>query len=78
MYRGRITAKREQPNGVIDWEARVDSVTVYTQTGEGAVPIGYVPQQIFQPSATYLEMLDIPLLRDQDEDAGFYVAMGGV
>lgn len=78
MYRGRITGKREQPNGIINWEAKVDSVTVYSQTGEGAAPTNYVPQTIFQPSSTYLEMLDIPLLRDEDENAGFYVAMGGV
>lgn len=77
-YRGRIVSKREQPNGVIEWEARVESVHVYTQTGEGATPTGHVPQEIFIPGVTQLELLDIPLLRDEDDNAGFYVAMGAL
>jgi hypothetical protein len=76
-YRGRITTKREQPNGVIEWEAQIDDVDVYTQTGDGAAPTNYAPQTIFDPSVTVLALLDIPLLRDEDDSPGFYVAMGG-
>lgn len=78
MYRGRITNRRDLPSGIIEWEARVESVSVYTQTGEGAVPITYPVQQIFVPTPTQLALMDIPLLRDEDDNAGFYVAMGAL
>lgn len=78
LYRGRITSKREQPNGVIEWEARVEALTVYTQSGDGATPTGHVPQTIFVPGITQMELLDIPLLRDDDDNAGYYVAMGAL
>lgn len=75
-YRARITMKREQPNGVIEWEGKQEAVEVYTQTGAGAAPTNYVRQTIYSPELTDLELLDIPMLRDSDNDAGFYVAMG--
>lgn len=75
-YRARITMKREQPNGVIEWEGKQEAMEVYTLTGTGAAPTNYVSQSIYSPEATDLELLDIPMLRDADNDAGFYVAMG--
>lgn len=78
MYRGRITSRRDLPSGIIEWEARVESVSVYAQTGDGAVPITYPVQQIYVPGITQLELLDIPLLRDEDDNAGYYVAMGAL
>jgi hypothetical protein len=75
-YTARIVAKREQPNGCIEWDAAMESVEVYSQSGAGAAPTNYVKQAIYSPDATDLELLDIPMLRDADNDAGFYVAMG--
>jgi hypothetical protein len=77
IYRARITSRRDQPNGIIEWEGIQESVEVYTQTGADAMPPPYSPQTVFEPSATVLALMDIPLLRDEDDNAGFYVAMGG-
>lgn len=76
-YQARITNKREQPNGVIEWEGRLTSLEVYDQTGADAAPTSYVVQTIYDPGDTILELLDIPMLRDDDDNAGFYVAMAG-
>lgn len=74
-YNARIVAKREGANGVIEWEAVAEDSSSYTQTGEPGAS-GYVPQTITIPSslATVLELLDVPLLRDVDDNAGFYAA----
>lgn len=77
QYVARITAKREQPNGVIEWEAKLEDAAIYSQPGTGAAAVSYSPQTIFSPADTVLEMLDIPILRDQDASHGFYVAMAG-
>lgn len=77
-YVARIEAKRELPNGVIEWEGRMEDQAVYTQASTGAAVVGYLPQTIFTPDATVLALLDIPLLRDEDDGAGYYVAMGGL
>lgn len=76
-YSARIVSKREQPSGVIEWEAAMEGVEVYTQSGVGAVPTNYVQQTIYAPGSTLLHLLDIPILRDQDNNAGFYDAMAG-
>jgi hypothetical protein len=76
-YTARILTKREQPNGIIEWEAKKEGVSVYTQSGAGAAPTNYVPQSIFTPGTTVLELMDAPLLRDQDAGKGFPVAMAG-
>lgn len=77
-YVARIEAKRELPNGVIEWEGRMEDQAIYTQASSGAAVVGYLPQTIFTPDATVLALLDIPLLRDEDDNAGHYVAMGGL
>lgn len=71
-----ITNRRDQPNGIIEWEARIEDLDSYTQSGADAVPIPYQPQTVFEPSNTLLALLDIPLLRDEDDNSGYYVAMG--
>jgi hypothetical protein len=76
-YTAVITSKKEQPNGVIEWEGRMTAVDVYVQSGADAAPANYIPQSVFSPDVTTLVLLDIPLLRDEDDSAGFYVAMGG-
>lgn len=77
LYHARILSKKEMPNGVIEWEGRMEGVEVYAQSGADAAPTNYVPQTVFVADSTVLALLDIPLLRDEDDNAGFYVAMGG-
>ncbi len=76
-YLGKILSKREQPNGVIEWEAMLEDIEIYSQDGSDAVATIYSPQTIFSPDATILRLLDIPILRDEDDNAGYYIAMGG-
>lgn len=76
-YSAIITAKREHPNGIIEWEGRMTALEVYAQNGEDASSIDHPTQTIVSADATILALLDIPMLRDDDNDAGFYAAMGG-
>jgi hypothetical protein len=76
-YRARITMKREQPNGIIEWEGKQEAADVYTQSGAGAAPTNYVKQSVYSPEGTTLELLDTPILRDADDNAGFYAVVGG-
>lgn len=78
VYRARITSRRDQPSGIIEWEGMQESTEVYIQSGADAVPPSYSPQEVFSADVTALALLDIPLLRDEDNNAGFYVAMGGI
>lgn len=75
-YVARITRRADQGNGVLQWEAELEDSAIYTQTG--TVPAQtFVPQTIRDPGITDLVMLDTPILRDEDDNAGYYVAMGG-
>lgn len=76
-YRARITNRRDQPNGLIEWEGTLEDQATYSQSGDDAITPPYQIQSVFDPSATYLSLLDIPLLRDEDDNAGYYAAMGG-
>lgn len=81
-YTALITSRNDQGNGIIQWETALEDVTVYTQTGTVAAS-NFVPQVIpgsgsgTGTGTTILELLDIPILRDVDNDPGYYVAMGG-
>jgi hypothetical protein len=76
-YRVRITNRRDQPNGLIDWEGAIEDAATYTQSGDDAITPPYQIQSVFEASRTFLVMMDAPLLRDEDDNAGYYVAMGG-
>lgn len=68
----RLLAKNEA-GGLIHWDAVAEDISVYTQASDAVGPS--VPDgTVGLPGPTRLELLDIPLLRDQDEGAGFYVA----
>lgn len=75
-YIARITSRSDQGNGILQWQAELEDTAVYTQTGIVAVT-SFAPQTIRDPGSTILELLDTPILRDADDNAGFYVAMGG-
>jgi hypothetical protein len=67
----RIT-NRKQSDGLIEWSsADVDSA-VFTSNATG-VPLP-LPNGITFPAPTHLQVLDIPALREIDNDAGVYLA----
>lgn len=72
----RITQKDEGSNGVIRWMAVADYATIYSQTGLGAAAEQGVGTLVIV-GPTIPSFLDMPLLRDVDDDAGFYVAARG-
>lgn len=74
-YRMRSTNKSES-GPLINWEAAADDATIYTSTAVGGT-VGQTQTQITTPGPTNVEFMDIPMIRDQDDDAGLYVAMGG-
>jgi hypothetical protein len=72
----RLSKKTESRSGVIQWEAVAEEAGVYTQSvngGAGVVPQGEVRAA---PSTAFIP-LDAPLLRDSDDNLGFYSASAG-
>lgn len=72
----RITRTQYSPPALINMKGFREDSSVYTQLAPG------VPTLVAQRAAeitvpTILNFLDIQLLRDQDEDAGFYIASAG-
>ncbi len=76
-YNLLITKRTERPGGIIDWEAVADDPTVYTQTAAASSGAVAVVNTVPFIGPTHCELLDIPLLRDADNDAGFYTAANG-
>jgi hypothetical protein len=74
-YRLRITNKSEQ-QGVITLEACDDDPAVYESAAAGA-PVSGGGKVVRVDSPTRYELLDIPLLREIDDSAAFYVAARG-
>lgn len=72
----RLTSIAEGVSGIMECEAVASSSDVYTsyaQTEEGPANT----DQITIPGPANIELLDIPILRDADDDPGFYIACGG-
>lgn len=74
-YRIRLT-KKDESISTIKWEGVADDATIYSSTSVGGTQQS-AQQQVTTPGITRVEFLDIPILRDEDDDSGFYVAMGG-
>lgn len=78
LHRVRITEKNED-GAVIDWEAVQDAgPTVYVDTAMSGVglppPISTTPGNV---GDTQLEILNLPVQRDQDDELGLYIAARG-
>ena len=74
-YRVRLL-RRNEAGGVLSFEVAVDDASAFTssQITSG----GYTPSNtVGGTSATLLQLLDIPLLRDADDGPGYYVAAKG-
>lgn len=60
-------------NGIIDIEAQRDDPEIYQSNATGAV--GELMQNVVRyPGVTRLVLIDGPIVRDQDDDTGFYWA----
>jgi hypothetical protein len=70
----RLVKKAEGRPGVLELEAVAEEISVYEQTAPGGdeVPTDDV---LGLAGPTTPLLLDIPLLRDQDDNAGFYAAV---
>lgn len=68
--------RRTENAGLITFEAVFDSGAIYAQVSQG-VAAAVPGQTLTSHGRTALSMLDIPPLRAQDADAGFYVAASG-
>lgn len=74
-YRARIL-KKDMSGPLIKWEAVTEAATAYVPAAAGASEqVGQV--QVGASGPSRVEFLDIPLLRDQDDDSGLYAALGG-
>ena len=75
LYLCRLVTKSEQA-GVISWSALFDDTQVYSQSGNAAAIAA--PAAIVRGiGVTKFALLDIPLLRDQDDGIGLYSAACG-
>jgi hypothetical protein len=73
----RIQRKVESRSGVIEFDAVAEESSVYTQSIPGGSSL-MPTTSVRSAPATILAPLDLPLLRDQDDDSGFYIAARGV
>ncbi len=73
-YKARIASREEGAQGLLRCQATLEEPTVYTQTLTGAAA-PYAASAIALPVPTEAALLDIPLLRDSDDDEGFYLAV---
>jgi len=69
----RITRRMENA-GLLTFEAAFENGNVYAQTAVGAEAEGPREQSIQGTSRTSLALLDLPPLRDEDDNAGYYMA----
>lgn len=70
----RVTRRTRGANGVIDLELRRDRAEVYMSRASG-VAAASAEKSLGIPSDVELILLDIPILLDADDNAGFYFAI---
>lgn len=75
-YTVRIVDKRYAGNK-IEWAGETEDPDVYTQAGSGGVVAASV-SNIYGVGMTQMYLLDVPLLRAEDDGTGLYVAAAGV
>lgn len=76
-FRMRITKKDDAKPGIIKLECVAEDSAIYTQSGLGAGGSNIPTQVVTIPVQTLGMLLDIPLLRDNDDNAGIYFAACG-
>lgn len=74
-YRLRLVRKTDS-YPLLTFDAVLDDVSVLTS--QGITSADYTPSTVVAaPVATAIELMDIPILQDADNDAGFYAAAKG-
>jgi hypothetical protein len=69
--------KKDEGQGLIKWEAVAELAEIYAQAAVGVSGNNGGGQTVSNPSATTMWLLDMPMLRDADDDPGFYYAARG-
>jgi len=73
----RVRLARVSDQGpVLQFQASEEAAQIYVSTAPGTTPAG-TGQQIVVAPPSYIEHLDIPILRDVDDGFGRYVALSG-
>jgi hypothetical protein len=75
-YTVRATRKTEQGQRIV-WEGELDNAAAYSSSASGATSQDN-DLAIATVGPTLWEAMDIPILRDQDDDFGYYVALAGL
>jgi hypothetical protein len=75
-YTVRATRKREEGQRII-WEGELDNAAAYSSSASGATSQDN-DLAIATVGPTLWEAMDIPILRDQDDDFGYYVGLAGL
>lgn len=80
-YRGRSVRVRieriETVDGVLDITARFDRASAYASSATGLAPTPTLPPTSSAPGDTYIEVMNLPALIDQDDRLGYYVIAAG-
>lgn len=72
----RLDSIKYGPNGVLECTARPNAPAIWTPNaagGEGVIPDG----EVGLAADAVIELMDIPLIRDSDDQPGFAAAMAG-
>lgn len=72
----RVTRKELRLPGTVLLECETDGASVLSKAALAA-PASVPAQKVLLPGVTVAHLLDLPMLRDADDDAGFYVAGNG-
>jgi len=73
----RLTRTDYGASGVLACEALADDTVLYSSSVVGNDSTVNEPQTLSPMGPTQVQYLDVPLLRDADDDPGFYVAAAG-
>jgi hypothetical protein len=74
-YTARLTGD-DQDGGITQRSAVLEDADIYTQSVTGGTSVA-TDDTLARVPTTQLNLLDIPLLRDQDDGIGFYAAAAG-
>jgi hypothetical protein len=75
-YEVRLISIQYMADGRLECKAKYNRAAIYTQTGNGEEGQS-TGDELTLAGPTAYQLLDIPLMRDDDDTAGFPVAMGG-